>query len=288
MARVTVGDVELDYWVEGRGVPLLLIMGIGASGALWDDDLVAALVQRGFEVARYDHRDIGRSTRLDHLPVPSPRESLVRAMVGLSIDAPYTLSDLARDAVGLLDHLGWSRAHVLGVSMGGMVGQHLALEHPDRIASLTSLSSTPGSRWYPPTPRALRALFAPRAGTPEQAIENIVTLFRAIGSPGFAPDEDRVRALARRAIERGVSPRGYLRHFSAIMASGDRSRALRRVTTPTLVVHGERDPLVPVGAGRATARAIPGAWWLPIAGMGHDIPRPVWPRLVDAVALRAR
>jgi pimeloyl-ACP methyl ester carboxylesterase len=289
MAIARVGDVELDYEVVGRGTPLLLVMGIGASGALWDDDLVASLVDRGFEVARFDHRDIGRSTRLDHLPVPSPRTSLLRRMVGLPIIAPYTLSDLATDTVGLLDHLGWERAHVLGVSMGGMVGQHLVLEHAHRIASLTSLSSTAGSRRHLPTPKALRAMFAPRAKTPEQAIDGVVKLFQVIGSPGGADDEeDRIRLLATRAVERGLSPRGYLRHFTAIMASGDRSRALRRVTTPTLVVHGELDPLIPIGAGRATARAIPNAWWLPIAGMGHDLPRRIWPRLVEAVTLRAR
>lgn len=287
MPVARVGDLELDYSVEGRGTPLLLIMGIGASGALWDDDLVAAFVARGFEVARFDHRDIGRSTRLDHLPVPSPRRSLVRGMLGLAVDAPYSLSDLAQDTVGLLDHLGWRRAHVVGVSMGGMIGQHLALEHPHRIASLTSLSSSSGTRWHLPAPRALKAMFAPRARTPEQAIDNVVALFDVIGSPGFPADRDRIRLLAGRAVERGLSARGYLRHFGAILASGDRTRRLRTVTTPTLVVHGDADPLIPIGAGRAVATSVPGAWWLPIAGMGHDIPRPVWGRLVDAVALRA-
>jgi pimeloyl-ACP methyl ester carboxylesterase len=286
MPAARVGDVELDYTVVGDGTPLLLIMGIGASGVLWDDDLVAMLVDRGFQVAWFDHRDIGKSTRLDHLPVPSPRTSLVRGMLGLPVAAPYTLSDLAADAVGLLDHLGWRRAHVLGVSMGGMIGQHLVLEHAARIASLTSLSSTPGSRWHVPTPRALRAMFVPRAKTTEQAIDNVVALFDVIGSPGYPAERDRIRVLAGRAVERGLSPRGYLRHFAAIMASGDRTRALRRVTTPTLVVHGELDPLIPLSAGRATARAIPGAWWLPIAGMGHDIPRAMWPRIIDAVAMR--
>jgi pimeloyl-ACP methyl ester carboxylesterase len=288
MPIARVGDVELDYEVVGTGTPLLLVMGIGASGALWDDDLVASFVARGFQVARFDHRDIGRSTRMDHLPVPSPRTSLLRRLVGLPVAAPYTLSDLAGDAVGLLDHLGWERAHVLGVSMGGMVGQHLVLEHPERIASLTSLSSTSGTRRHLPTPKALRAMFAPRARTPEQAIENVLALFRVIGTPGSADDVDRMRLLAGRAIERGLSPKGYLRHFTAIMASGDRSLALRRVTTPSLVIHGELDPLIPIGAGRATARAIPHAWWLPIAGMAHDIPRRFWPRLVEAVTLRAR
>ena len=286
--RARIGEVELDYDVIGRGTPLLLVMGIGASGALWDDDFVGALVDRGYQVARFDHRDIGLSTRLDHLPVPSPRRTLVRAMVGLPVAAPYTLSDLAGDAIGLLDHLGWERAHVVGVSMGGMVGQHLAIEHAHRVASLTSMSSTTGSRWYPPAPRALRALFAPRAKTTEEAIAGVVTLFRVIGSPGYPLDEARMRVLATRAIERGMSPRGFLRHFAAIMASGDRSRALRRVATPALVIHGAADPLIPVGAGRATARAIPAAWWLPIRGMGHDMPQAVWPRLVEAIDLRAR
>ena len=287
MARARIGDLELEYEVSGSGEPLVLIMGLGASGALWDDDLVAALVDRGFAVARFDHRDIGLSTRFDHLPVPSPRRALVRAMVGLRVDAPYTLSHLATDTAGLMDHLGWQRAHVVGVSMGGMVAQHLALEHPERVASLVSMSSSTGARWYLPAPRAMRALFAPRPRTREQAIEQLVKLFGVIGSPGFAFDEARWRLLAGRAVERGLSPRGFLRHFAAIMASGDRSRALRGIATPALVIHGTADPLIPVGAGRATARAIPGAWWLPIRGMGHDIPREVWPRVVDAIRLRA-
>jgi pimeloyl-ACP methyl ester carboxylesterase len=285
-ARVS-DDVELDYWTGGKGAPLVLIMGIGASGALWDDDLVEAIHARGFETVRFDHRDIGRSTRLDHLPVPHPRKVLARRMLGMRVDAPYTLSALAGDVTRLMDHLGWPRAHVVGISMGGMVAQHLAIEHPERVLSLTSMSSTCGARRYLPQPRALQAMFAPRAKTPEQAIENVVELFRIIGSPAFPRDEDRMRVMAARAVERGMSPKGYLRHFAAIMASGDRRARLRGVTAPSLVIHGEADPLIPVGAGRATARAIPNAWWLPIAGMGHDLPRAVWPRLVDAIAMRA-
>lgn len=287
--RARVGAVEIAYDVFGEGGrPLVLVMGIGAQRVFWDDALCERFVAAGFQVARFDHRDIGRSTRLDHLDVPDPRRALARGMLGLSVAAPYTLSHLAADVVGLFDHLGWQRAHVLGISMGGMVGQHLALEHPARVASLTSMSSTCGSRWYPPAPRALKALFAPRAKDPEEAIEGMVRLFRVIGSPGFPTDEARLRIHARRAVERGLSARGFLRHFAAIMASGDRGRALRAVTVPSLVIHGAEDPLIPVGAGRATARAIPGAWWLPIAGMGHDLPPAVWPRLVDAVTLRAR
>jgi pimeloyl-ACP methyl ester carboxylesterase len=288
VTTVRIGDVDLDYWVEGAGEPMVLVMGIGASGALWDDDFVAQLAARGFALVRFDHRDIGRSTRLDHLPVPHPRTSLLRRMAGLAVDAPYTLSDLAGDVIGLMDHLGWARAHVVGVSMGGMIGQHLALEHPERVLSLTSLSSTSGRRRYLPTPRALSAMFRPRPRSPDEAVQHVIELFDVIGSPAFPGDPVRLRALATRAVERGLSPRGYLRHFAAIMASGDRTPRLREVGVPSLVVHGDADPLIPIGAGRATARAIPGAWWLPIAGMGHDLPEPVWPRIVDAVTLRAR
>jgi pimeloyl-ACP methyl ester carboxylesterase len=169
-----------------------------------------------------------------------------------------------------------------------MVAQHLAIEHPDRVLSMTSLSSTSGTRRYLPTRKAMKALFMPRPRDADQAVELMVQMFHVIGSPGFPRDEARLRVLARRAVDRGLAPRGFLRHFAAIMASGDRQKRLRRVTTPSLVIHGVDDPLIRVGAGRSTARSIPNAWWLPIDGMGHDLPKPIWPRLVDAVVLRAK
>jgi len=168
-----------------------------------------------------------------------------------------------------------------------MIAQHLVLEHPERVRTLTSIMSTPGGRWFLPRPAALRALTGPRPRTPEQAEDAVVRTWRVIGSPGFPFDEPRLRALGRRAYERGMSSRGFRRHLAAIAVAQDRRLALRKVRTPTLVIHGRADPLIPLSAGRATARAVPGARLLEIAGMGHDLPSGAWPRVVDAIAAHA-
>ncbi len=288
MARARVGAVELEYEVRGTGVPLVLVMGIGAQLVFWEDELVERFVARGFQVIRFDHRDIGLSTRLDHLPVPRPGRTVLRALARLSVDAPYTLSDMAGDVIGLLDHLGIDRAHVVGVSMGGMIAQHLAIEHPRRIHSLTSVMSTPGKlRLTWSDPRALVALFGPAPRTAEQAEDNIVKTFRVIGGAQPA-DEERLRRTARRAFERGLSPRGFLRHFAAIAASGDRTGRLGKVRTPALIIHGADDPLIRPAAGRATARAIPGARYVEVAGMAHFMPRRLWDELVDRISSHAQ
>ena len=285
--RAGVGAVELAYDVFGdRGRPLVLVMGIGAQRVFWDDELCARFVAAGFQVARFDHRDIGESTRLD-APVPRPGPALARRMIGARVDAPYTLSDMAADVAGLIDALGWSSAHVVGVSLGGMVGQHLAIEHPRRVRSLVSIMSTPGGRRYLPEPRALRALFAPAPRTAQEAGLHTERLFAAIGSPAWPDDGARLRAIGERAHARGMSPRGFLRHFAAVLASGDRAGKLRDVRVPTLVIHGSRDPMFPLRAGRAMTRLMPDATWLPIAGMGHDLPPPLWPTLVSAIARHA-
>jgi len=282
-ARVAPG-VELAYDVFGaRGKPLVLIMGIGAQRIFWDERFCELLVDAGFQVVRFDHRDIGESTRLD-APVPDPRRVLARRLLGARIDAPYTLSDMANDVTGLLDVLGLARAHMVGASLGGMVGQHLAIEHPTRIATLTSIMSSPGARRYIPEPRAMRALFQPAPKTAEEAGRNIEKLFTTIGSPVWPPDPSRLRALGETAHARGLSPRGFLRHFAALMASGDRRRRLRDTQVPTLVIHGTRDPMFPISAGRDLARLMPAATWLPLSGMGHDMPEPLWPTIVSAIA----
>jgi pimeloyl-ACP methyl ester carboxylesterase len=285
-ARVATG-VELAYDVFGtRGKPLILIMGIGAQRIFWDERFCALLVDAGFQVVRFDHRDIGESSRLD-APVPNPRRVLARRLFGARIEAPYTLSDMASDVVGLLDVLAIPRAHVVGVSLGGMVGQHLAIEHPARVATLTSIMSSPGARRYMPEPRAMRALFQPAPKTAEDAGRNIEKLFTAIGSPVWPPDPSRLRALGETAHARGLSPRGFLRHFAALMASGDRRPRLRDTRVPTLVIHGTRDPMFPISAGRDLARLMPAATWLPLSGMGHDLPEPLWPTIVAAIARHA-
>jgi pimeloyl-ACP methyl ester carboxylesterase len=294
MPRARVGEVELEYETFGAGTPMVLIMGIGAQMIFWDDGLIAKLVAAGHQVIRFDHRDVGRSTRLDHLPVPDFRKVLAQVLLRRPVRAPYTLSELAADVAGLLDHLALERAHVVGVSMGGMVAQHLALEHPRRVRTLTSIMSTTGAPLGPrtaPSPRALKALFRPVPRTAEEAGESSVRTFRVLGDGG-APmdpaDAARLRELGARAFERGIAPRGFLRHFAAIAASGDRTARLRELRTPTLVLHGGADPLIRPAAGRATARAIPGARYVELAGMAHFMPRARWDELASLITDHAR
>jgi pimeloyl-ACP methyl ester carboxylesterase len=279
--------IELAYDVFGeRGRPLVLIMGIGAQRIFWDAAFCEQLVVAGFHVVRFDHRDIGESTKLD-AETPRPWPLLVRRLFGARVDAPYSLSSMARDVVGLLDALGWRDAHVVGASLGGMVGQHLAIEQPARVRSLTAIMTTPGARRFVPEPTALRALFAPAPKTAEQAGAAAARLFSRIGSKAWPVDARRLHALGVEAFTRGQNPRGFLRQFAAVLASGDRSRKLPSVRAPTLVIHGSRDPMFPLAAGRALARHIAHATWLPIAGMGHDLPAPLWPTIVAAVAHHA-
>jgi pimeloyl-ACP methyl ester carboxylesterase len=285
--RARVGDLELAYDIFGTGGrPLVLVMGIGAQRIMWDPSLCAQFVDAGFHVVRFDHRDIGESTRLD-APVPKPGRVLLRRMLGAHVDAPYNLSDMAGDVAGLIATLGLERAHVVGTSLGGMIGQHLAIEHPSRVRSLTTIMTTPGGRRYPPQPRALKALFPAHPTSAEEAGHMIETLFATIGSPMWPIDRERLRALGAMAFERGLSPRGFMRHFAAVMASEDWRPKLRTSTVPTLVIHGTRDPMFPLRAGRALASMIPNATWLPIAGMGHDLPSPMWPVFVRAIARHA-
>jgi len=288
--RVRTSDgIELAYDVFGApgGKPLVLIMGIGAQRIFWDDEMCEQFVAAGFQVVRFDHRDIGESTLLD-APVPDPRKLLVRRMLGRPITtAPYTLSHMAADVAALIDHLGFGSAHIVGASLGGMVGQHLAIEHPEKVRSLTSIMSTPGGRRYLPAPRAFRALFSPRPRSQVEAGRHVEALFAAIGSPAWPIDGARLRAIGELSFQRGMSPRGFMRHFAAVLASGDRKMKLRAVTVPTLVIHGSRDPMFPLRAGRDMARMVPNATWLPIAGMGHDLPPPLWPTLVSAIARHA-
>jgi pimeloyl-ACP methyl ester carboxylesterase len=287
--HASVGAIELAYDLFGdpeRGRPLVLIMGIGAQRLMWDDAFCDQLVTRGFCVARFDHRDVGESTRVD-APVPDPRGVVLRRMIGARIKAPYTLSDMAGDTAGLIDALGFGAAHIVGASLGGMVGQHLAIEHPARVRSLVSIMSSPGSRRYVPEPRAMLALFRPMPRSATQAGQQVEKLFRTIGSTAWPIDGARLRAVGERAFQRGLSPGGFLRHFAAVMASGDRRDRLRGVHVPTLVIHGSRDPMFSIRAGRDLVGLMPDATWLPITGMGHDLPPPIWPTLVAAITRHA-
>jgi pimeloyl-ACP methyl ester carboxylesterase len=278
--------IELAYDVFGDGEPLLLIMGIGAQRIFWDDEFCRMLAARGFQVIRFDHRDVGQSSKIDER-APRPTSLLWRRLLGRPIAAPYTLSDMAADAIGLLDHLKLSSAHVVGISMGGMIAQHLAIEHPERVRSLVSIASTPGSRRYLPEPSALRALFRRRPRTVKEAGEAIAYTFGIIGSSAWPSDPSRLRRLGEESFRRGSNPAGFFRHFAALLASGDRVAKLAKVTAPALIIHGTLDPLIPLRAGRATARAIPGARFMPVAGMAHDLPQPLWPMFVEAIATNA-
>jgi pimeloyl-ACP methyl ester carboxylesterase len=276
-----VGKLDIAYQTLGHpsDPPLLLVMGLGMHLIHWDLDLCRQLAERGFHVIRYDNRDAGRSTKID-APVPN----LMRAMAGLPIDAPYLLGDMADDAFGLLDNVGIEGAHVLGASMGGMIGQEMAIRRPARVLSLASLMSTTGGRRHGRPKLRLWSLFLQRAPRRrDDYIEYFVRVFRMIGSPGFPVDEARLRELAAATYDRGHHPAGTGRQLAAIMASGDRTSQLRRLQVPTVVIHGTDDPLVPFRGGLATARAIPDAELVAIPGMGHDLPSEAWPKVIEAV-----
>jgi pimeloyl-ACP methyl ester carboxylesterase len=264
--------------------PLLLVMGLGAQMIWWPDGLCELLASRGLHVVRFDNRDIGKST---YISAPPP--DLARAMARLEpLKAPYTLDDMARDAVGLLDALAIDSAHVVGASMGGMIAQLMAIHHPERVKTLTSIMSNTGERGFPaPKPEVWAALMAPPPLTVEAFIEasvHIAELMRGFQDAGEAAD---AQARARRAVARGLNPAGGVRQTAAIMAAGSRKEALARVKAPTLVIHGADDPLIPVEAGEATARAIPGARFLTFDRMGHTFPRALWPTLAGAIAAHA-
>src|SRR4051812_33070136 len=282
----TVGDVELCYETFGdSGNPaVLLIMGLGTQMIAWHEDFCAQLAERGFFVIRYDNRDVGHSTKFSSSPPPTPRELLTRKIPG----APYTLDDMADDGAGLLDALGIDAAHVVGASMGGMIAQVLAGRHPGRVLSLVSIMSTTGNRWKgQPALRVFPFLLRKPATDREIQISRVMKLFKVVGSPGFERDEAELREMLELSFERGSDPAGMARQLGAIVASGDRTAAVRRISAPTLVIHGTKDKMVRLSGGRATARAIPGARLMLVPGMGHDLPRGAWPQILDGIVRNA-
>ena len=286
MANAQSNGLEIAYEEIGPrdGRPLILIMGLGASLVFWEDGFCGMLAERGHRVIRFDNRDVGCSTKLDALGVPNVLEAMSALASGKTISGPYLLSDMARDAVGLMDALRIDRAHVVGASMGGMIAQTMAIEHPQRLRSMTSVMSSTGSPDLPlGKPEAMALLVRPPASDRAAYIDQSVEVWRVIGSPGFPFDERRVRARAAAHFDRGYHPPGIARQLVAVVASGDRTSALRKVSTPTLVIHGVDDPLVPVEAGKATAAAVPGARLLLIDGMGHDMPPETWPKIAEAI-----
>jgi len=261
--------------------PLIMVMGLGASMLMWHPDLCAMLAGRGFFVIRFDNRDVGRSTHLHDAPPPDLAGAVLRGDLS---SASYSLDDMAEDGFGLLDALGLPTAHVLGASMGGMIAQVMAARHPERVLSLTSIMSTPAPALTNPTPAARAVLTRPPATTREEAIANMLESSRITGSPGYPADEQWRAELAGQLWDQGPDPVGMARQAMAIYASGDRTEAVRGITVPTLVIHGDSDPLINVSAGRRTAELIGGSELLIIPGMGHDLPRAVWPAIVDAVS----
>lgn len=278
--------IELCYQEMGDpdGEPLLLVMGLATQMIAWDEEFCAMLAERGYRVVRFDNRDIGRSTKL-HSAGVSGRLDL---LIGRRGTAPYLLRDMAADAFGLMDHLGIDSAHLVGASMGGMIAQTAAIERSARVRSLTSIMSTTGSRRVGhPSHRTFGLLLGERPRQREEMIERVVKTFKVIGSPGYPFEEEHVRELAARSYDRGHSAAGVARQLHAITASGDRTPRLRQLKLPALVIHGRSDILVNPSGGRATAKAIPGARLKLVEGMGHDLPRALWPDFAEEIAANA-
>lgn len=279
--------IELCYQTYGDpdGDPLLLVMGLGGPMTWWDPELCGALARAGFYVIRYDNRDSGRSTVLEGRV---SRSTLVRAFAGSRVRAPYSMADLADDACGLLDHLGLDSAHLVGVSMGGMIVQTVAINHPERVRSLTSIMSTTGRRtvgWQHPS--LLPGLIGPRKPGREAYVAGSIAFARMTGSPDYPEPEDVMRRRFEDTFDRGIHPAGVMRQMLAVLTQPNRSARLHSVRVPTLVVHGLADKMVHTSGGRATASAVPGAELLLIDGMGHDLPPQLFETFVGAIRSNA-
>ncbi|MGZ4464514.1 MAG: alpha/beta fold hydrolase [Nocardioides sp.] len=275
--------IELCYQTFGDPAdrPLLLVMGLGGPMTWWDPEMCRMLARRGFYVVRYDNRDTGRSTRVG---TRVSRAALVRAFTGTRVRAPYSISDMAGDAFGLLDHLGLEAAHVVGVSMGGMIVQTMAIERPARVLSMTSIMSTTGRRsvgWQHPS--LLPTLIGSRGPGEEAYVRSSTQVWRLIGSPAYPQPVEETRERARETFRRGVSASGVMRQMLAVLTQPNRAPRLHGLRVPTLVVHGLADKMVHVSGGRATAAAVPGAELLLIDGMGHDMPPELFETFVSAI-----
>ncbi len=266
----------------GRRPAVLLIMGLGMQLVAWPAQLLQALEAAGYRVIRHDNRDVGLSQHLDALGKPNMLLAGLKYKLGLPLRAPYSVSDMAADALGVLDALGVEQAHVVGVSMGGMIAQRMALAAPDRTLSLTSVMSSSGAKGLPNArPDVMRVLLSRPAGhRPQAVVEHYVKLFKVIGSPAYPSAEPELRALIRQGVERSYDPVGTVRQTLAIVADISRAAQLAQIRVPTLVLHGKADPLVPYACGEDTARRIPGATLVGIEGMGHDLPPGVVARLL--------
>jgi pimeloyl-ACP methyl ester carboxylesterase len=286
MANVKANGIQIEYetFGEAGSKPLLLVKGIGQQMITWSDEFCSLLAQAGHYVIRFDHRDVGLSSKLENEKTPELAEIVAAVARGEKIKPPYTLDDMAADAIGLLDALGIKKAHVCGMSMGGAIAQILAISYPSRLLSLTLMMTSTGNPDVPPAkPEAMAALLAPPPDQRQAYIEHHVKTFRVIGSPKFTFNEEYHRQLAGRLFDRSFYPVGMTRHFQALLSQENRKPALAKVKLPTLIIHGAADPLVPVEAGKDSAESIPGSEILIIEGMGHDLPREVWPAVVEAM-----
>lgn len=294
MPTITTPNTSIDIHYEAKGDPanetILLVMGLGAQMILWPDELVDALVDRGFHVIRYDNRDIGLSEKMGDAKPPKIAMQVIRARLGWKAKVPYTLSDMADDGAGLLEALGIAKAHVVGASMGGMIAQLMAINHREKLLSMTSIMSTTGNPKLPQAEKeAMQVLTAPLVSMEEaDLVAHGIKVQETIGSPGYRPDPERRRERVTAMVQRSVYPPGLPRQLAAIIDDGDRRARLARVITPTLVLHGEADPLVRLEAGEETAASIPGARLVTIPGWGHDLPAELVERLADEIAEHAR
>jgi pimeloyl-ACP methyl ester carboxylesterase len=278
-------EVE-DSGADGRqaGRPaVVLVMGLGLQLVSWPQSLVDALVDAGYRVVRFDNRDVGLSQHFDHLGVPNLLWEGFKHQLGMRVQAPYSVQDMARDTLGVMDALGLAAAHIVGVSMGGMIAQRVALAAPERVLSLASVMSSSGARYLPgPKPHVMQALLGrPRSHGEDAILDHYMHLFRVIGSPGFPLDESELRERVRLSVRRSFHPAGTARQLAAVAADTRRADELPRIKRPTLVVHGTDDPLVPFPCGQDVARRISGAQLVAVRGMGHDLPPGVVARLLE-------
>jgi pimeloyl-ACP methyl ester carboxylesterase len=286
VARAPCNGIELEYEVIGNPAdpPVLLIMGLGGQLLAWDDEFVIGLARRGHFVIRYDNRDVGLSTKLEGALALPVAELLAKRAAGEATEVPYLLGDMADDAAALLAHLGIDSAHVVGASMGGMIAQSLVLRHPGRVRTLVSIMSSTGNPEVPPAkPEAMARLMTPAPAERAGYIEHMLASQNVMSGSGFPHDPEATRRLAGRLFDRAFYPAGVARQVAAILSSGSRKEALAAVRAPTLVIHGLEDPLVPVEGGIDTHEAIAGSELLLINGLGHNLPRSVWPTLLDAI-----
>ena len=282
-------NIEYDTFGDKSSPAILLIMGLGGQMIDWDSELCESLAAKGLYAITFDNRDTGLSTKFKDAGLPKITEVITANLQGTPVKIPYTLDDMADDAAGLLEALEIEKAHICGISMGGMIAQTTVIRHPQRVLSLTSIYSTTGNpELPPPDPKVMQILMTPPPVERKASIEFSVKVFRALTGKGFPFDEAWFQAQAARSYDRGFYPEGVGRQLAAILTQGNRKPALASVRVPTLIIHGDDDPLVPLEAGKDTADAIPGSKFLIIKGMGHDMPhKGAWPQIIDAVAAHA-